>query len=102
MRGTAVLTTGDPAPLRVMTLWIDCEAHVFQVGSGRQYDAEGRQVALTPWAPNQPVPAGTGVAKVEAALCAPEGPSFTDLPVVADYGAALQRSSASTASRAGE
>ena len=87
--GTAVIVTGEAAPLRVMTFWVNCRTHVYQVGSGRQYDAEGRQTALTPWIRDQPVLPDTGAAAIEAAFCKAGGPDLSTLPVVADWRAAL-------------
>lgn len=87
--GTAVIVTGEAAPLRVMTFWINCDKHVYQVGSGRQYDADGRQVALTSWIRDQPILSDTGTAAAEAAFCKAGGPDLSALPVVADWRAAL-------------
>lgn len=90
--GTAVIVTTEMEPLKVMTFWINCTAHTYQVGSGRQYDRAGGQVALTSWIRDQPILPGTGAAVTEAAFCRAGGPDLTGLPVVADWRAALRQS----------
>lgn len=89
VRGTVVLVTAGETPLRVITLWIDCVGHQYQVGSGRQYNLSGEQVALTRWEPYQQIPAGTGVAQTESVFCKAGGPDLSILPMVADWRAAL-------------
>lgn len=89
VRGDAVLVTAGAIPIRVVTVWIDCAGHQFQLASGRQYDASGQQVALTAWEGDQPIPAGSGVSQIETVFCKAGGPDLSGLPVVADWRAAL-------------
>ena len=90
--GTAVIVTRDAAPLQVARTWIDCGRRVYQLSTGRRYDAAGRQVSLTSWVRDQPILADTAADRMAAAFCPAAGPDLAGLPAVADYRAALARS----------
>ena len=95
MRMTAVIVrpgANEPAPLWVVRLWVDCKRRVYQLSSGRRYDGQGRQTALTAFVPDRPIVAGSGPDQVAAAYC-PLPPQAPDSKrAVANYQAALERS----------
>lgn len=94
VRGTVVLVRpAEPAPMQVARLWIDCGKQVFQLASGRLYDASGAQVGATAFTRDAPIPQGTSLARLERVLCA-AGPdeASTAFPAVSDWRAALARS----------
>ncbi len=93
-RGTVVLIRpADPSPIQVVRLWIDCGQQVFQVSSGRLYDASGAQTGVTRFTPDAAIPEGTPMAELARVLCAPDlAAASTAFPRVTDWRAALARS----------
>ena len=88
VRGTAVIVTRDGEPVQVVRLWIDCFEHEYQIGTGRRYDASGRETARTAWVRDQPILPDTAPARIEAAFCSTPV-ALEGLPTVAGWRAAL-------------
>ena len=94
VRGTAIMITPavQERPLQVARLWINCRKQVFQVSSGRAYNAEGVEIGRTAYAPDAPIPAGSPIATLADAQCAADpavaSQAFT---LLKDWRAALAR-----------
>jgi hypothetical protein len=87
---TLIVTADKAAPLHVARTWIDCKRRVYQLSSGRRYDAVGNEVAAAAWVPDRAIEAGTALDRLAAAYC----PTIVDtskLEVVGDYREALDR-----------
>ena len=94
VRGTVIMITPavQERPLQVARLWINCRKQVFQVSSGRAYNAEGVEIGRTAYAPDAPIPAGSPIATLADAQCATDpvvaSQAFT---LLKDWRAALAR-----------
>lgn len=94
VRGTVIVVTPAEAtrPFQVARLWIDCRKQVFQMSSGRAYNAEGVEIGRTAYAPDAPIPAGSPIATLADAQCATDpavaSQAFT---LLKDWRAALAR-----------
>lgn len=87
---TTVIVRKDPAePLLVALTWVNCAKGVYQISSGRTYDAKGKEVRRTTFVRDKVYAAESGPARFAAAYCSTKGPGLGDAPAVADYGEAL-------------
>ncbi len=90
IRITTVIVRQNPAePLLVALTWVNCAKGVYQISSGRTYDAAGKQVRRTSFVRDKPYAEGSGPARFAAAYCSTKGPGLGDAAAVADYRAAL-------------
>lgn len=90
IRITTVIVRQDAAePLLVALTWVNCAKGVYQLSSGRTYDAAGKQVRLTSFVRDKAYAADSGPARFAAGYCSVQGPGLDAAPVVADYHAAL-------------
>ena len=87
---TTVIVRRDAAePLLVALTWVNCAKGVYQISTGRAYDAAGRQVRRTSFVRDKPIAEGSAPARLAAAYCSAKGPGPDAAPTVADYRAAL-------------
>ncbi|HYG26703.1 MAG TPA: hypothetical protein VD906_07340 [Caulobacteraceae bacterium] len=89
IRGTTVIVSGEEAPLRVSLTWIDCNKRLYQLSSGRRYNAAGVEVEKTDWQRDTPIEAGSAYDRIAGAFCGKA--DWSALPVVADYRSATEK-----------
>lgn len=91
IRITTVIVRKDQAaePLLVALTWVNCAKGVYQISSGRTYDANGREIRRTSFVRDKAYTEGSGPARFAAAYCSAKGPGLDGAPSVADYRAAL-------------
>ena len=89
---TVIVRRGSAEPLLVALTWVNCAKGVYQISSGRAYDAAGHEIRRTTFVRDKPYPQDSGPARFAAAYCSTKGPGLGAAPIVADYRAALAAS----------
>jgi hypothetical protein len=83
VRGTAIIVAPESRrTLQVVLAWVDCGRRVYQLSSGRAYDASGTEIAATLYVPDRPVGETGPMKQLADRVCgtpdAPQGPSVAD------------------------